>query len=31
VPDGSIRLAAGIEDVDDLWAGLAAAFDAAGS
>jgi hypothetical protein len=26
-----IRLPAGIEDVDDLWADLAAALDAAGS
>jgi cystathionine beta-lyase/cystathionine gamma-synthase len=31
VPDGLIRLSAGIEDVDDLWADLAAALDAAGS
>ena len=31
VPDGLIRLSAGIEDVDDLWADLAGALDAAGS
>ena len=31
VPDGLIRLSAGIENVDDLWADLAGALDAAGS